>query len=148
MIRRLGPGLLTAFVLGTAAHAQDRPPEDRQTLTDLAYVIGQAHAVRQVCEGADDQYWRARMMRLSEVEAADAAFDAQLKERFNAGFATGQAEQPVCGPASHAALAKLALKGQGLAAKLATLMRPTARPPVDDPYAVKPPEKPATSPGQ
>jgi uncharacterized protein (TIGR02301 family) len=77
-----------------SALAQDRSPAERQTLLDLAFTLGESHALRQVCEGAGDQYWRARMMRLTEVEKADQAFDAQLRDRFNTGFAAGPGPVP------------------------------------------------------
>lgn len=120
------------------AWAQERPPEDRQVLTDLAFNLGQAHALRQTCLGETDQTWRMRMLQLSEQEAADAAFDAQLKSRFNAGFAVARAEQPACSGSARSALAQVAAKAQALAAKLASAVRPTARPAVADPYAVEP----------
>jgi len=83
----------------------------------------------QVCEGAGDQYWRARMMRLVEVEKADQAFDAQLRDRFNTGFAAGQGEFTECGEASLRAERQAAVKGRTLAARLARSMR--VRPPSD-----------------
>jgi uncharacterized protein (TIGR02301 family) len=120
------------------AWSQERPPEDRQVLTDLAFNLGQAHALRQTCLGETDQTWRMRMLQLSEQEAADVAFDAQFKSRFNAGFAVARAEQPACNASARSALAQIAAKAQSLAAKLAAAVRPTARPAVADPYAVAP----------
>jgi len=109
--------------------AQDRSPAERQTLLDLAFTLGESHALRQVCEGAGDQYWRARMMRLVEVEKADQAFDAQLRDRFNTGFAAGQGEFTECGEGSLRAEQQAAVKGRTLAARLARSMR--VRPPSD-----------------
>jgi len=109
--------------LGTGpALAQDRGPVERQTLLDLAFTLGESHALRQVCEGADDQYWRARMVRLTEVEKADQAFDVQLRERFNTGYAARQGEFPQCDEASRRAEQQVARKGQALAGKLSRSM--------------------------
>jgi len=122
--------LVLALLCGLGpALAQDRNPTERQTLLDLAFTLGESHALRQVCEGSGDQYWRARMMRLVEVEKADQAFDAQLRDRFNTGFAAGQGEFTECGEASLRAERQAAVKGRTLAARLARSMR--VRPPSD-----------------
>ena len=65
--RALVPALAALLLTAPSplpAHAQEREPADRQRLLDLAYALGQSHALRQACEGAGDQFWRARMMRL------------------------------------------------------------------------------------
>jgi uncharacterized protein (TIGR02301 family) len=114
---------LAALATGGPALAQDRSPVERQTLLDLAFTLGESHALRQVCEGAGDQYWRARMMRLVEVEKADQALDAQLRDRFNTGFAAGQGRFPECGEASLHAEQQAAVEGRALAGRLARSMR-------------------------
>ena len=122
--------LVLAVLLGAAlpAAAQERTPPERATLGDLAYAIGESHALRQLCLGPNDQYWRDRMLRLTQVEDADPAFDAVLRERFNTGFAAGQADAVACGPASKKAEAEAAARGQALAAKLSQVMRKIDRP--------------------
>ena len=113
---------LTALFLGLAlaapAAAQDRSPAARRTLVDLAYVLGQAHGLALVCEGRT-QYWRGRMARLRELEAADAAFDRQLVDGFNAGFVDAQARFPACSRAARAASADVAARGRDLARVIA-----------------------------
>ena len=106
--------------------AQDRPPAERQRLLDLAFTLGESHALRQVCEGTGDQFWRARMVRLTQVEQADQAFDAQLRDRFNTGFAARQGEFPQCDDASRRAEQAAARHGQALAARLSRAMRTRA----------------------
>lgn len=116
--------LALAVLSGTGpALAQDRSPVERQSLLDLAFTLGESHALRQVCEGGGDQYWRSRMVRLTEVEKADQAFDAQLRDRFNTGFAARQGQFPQCDDASRAAEQQTARKGQALSAKLSQSMR-------------------------
>ncbi|MFZ0268634.1 TIGR02301 family protein [Caulobacter sp.] len=130
-MNRLSLNVLLAFVVlsaGRAALAQDRAPAERQTLLDLAFTLGESHALRQVCEGGDDQYWRSRMVRLTEVEKADQAFDVQLRERFNAGFAARQDAFPGCDDASRQAEQRTARKGQALAATLSRSMVTQAPP--------------------
>jgi uncharacterized protein (TIGR02301 family) len=115
--------LMTAFAAPCLAQAQDRPPAERQILVDLAYALGESHALRQTCSGEGDQYWRDRMVRLNETEAADAAFSGRLTQAFNSGFATRQTEFPSCGPASRRAEQAVARKGQGLAGQLSAITR-------------------------
>ena len=69
-------GWMLAFAAAT--FAQDRTPAQRQALTDLAYVLGQSHALRQACLGAQDQFWRGRMLRMVDAEAPDPAFNLSL----------------------------------------------------------------------
>ena len=113
---------LTAVFLSLAlagpALAQDRSPAARRTLVDLAYVLGQSHGLALVCDG-QTQTWRARMARLRELEAPDAAFDRQLVDGFNAGFLDAQARFPACTRAARAELAEAAARGRGLARVLA-----------------------------
>lgn len=135
-------GLLAGPLLpGGAALAQERSPVERQTLVDLAYTLGRSHALRQACVGAGDQYWRDKMMDLSRTEAAEADFDARLKNAFNSGFASGQTEFPTCSADSRRAEAAAAQKGQGLASQLSSISRPVPRLGSDAPGA-KPPTDP------
>ena len=110
-------------MFASPAMGQERPPSERQTLTDLAYALGESHALRQVCAGDGDQYWRDRMMRVTETEAADSAFSSRLTQAFNAGFATRQSEFPACGPASKRAEQGVARKGRALAGRLGSITR-------------------------
>lgn len=116
-----------AFTSG--AQAQDRAASQRQTLVDLAYVIGQSHALRQACAGAGDQFWRGRMMRLLRAEAPDAAFERRLKEAFNTGFVAAQQAFPVCDAQSRREEVQAAARGRTLAIALgrATADEDTAR---------------------
>ena len=120
---RLPVAVLFIACMATAAVAQERAPDERQRLLDLAYTLGESHALRQTCEGLNDQFWRSRMVRLTEVEQAEQAFDAQLRERFNTGFAARQGEFPLCDAASRKAEQQSARKGQALALKLSQSMR-------------------------
>lgn len=113
--------MFSVFALPSAA--QERAPPERQTLLDLAYALGESHALRQACAGDDDQYWRDRMVRMTDTEAADAAFDGRMKQAFNSGFATRQTEFPTCSPASKRAEQAVARKGQALATRMSSITR-------------------------
>lgn len=117
--------VLIAFALAATpalappALAQERTPEMRGALTSLTRVLGEAHALRQVCDGREDQYWRSRMNRLMETEQPDAALEGQLKDGFNAGFAEAKRLYPACSDSSRQALALAAVRGRELSGKLA-----------------------------
>lgn len=107
--------------------AQDRSPALRQNLVDLAYVLGESHALRQACAGLDDQYWRTRMMNLVSTEKPDTALDARLKESFNTGFASRQSEFQACSPASRRAELAAANHGLDISNRLTKVMIKTER---------------------
>lgn len=125
--------VLAVLVLAAPALAQERPPPERQSLVDLAYAIGESHALRQVCNGDGDQFWRDRMAELINTEQADEAFEARLKQSFNSGFAARRAQYPACDSDSRKAELAVARKGEGIAKRLAATVRPVQRMGPDDP---------------
>lgn len=116
--------------LAVPALAQDRSPPLRQNLVDLAYVLGESHALRQACVGAEDQYWRTRMMDMVGQEKPDEALDRRLKESFNTGFASRQSEFQACSPASRRAELAAANHGLDISKRLAAVMVKTERDPI------------------
>ena len=110
--------LILALALAPAAHAQDRAPAERQVLIDLAYVLGESHALRQTCEGPGDMYWRSRMEDMLRVEAADQGFVNRMTLSFNSGFAAGQAGFPACDAPLRAEARRIAARGRQLSARL------------------------------
>jgi uncharacterized protein (TIGR02301 family) len=109
---------LCGLVATVAIHAQERSPADRQTLVALAYVIGESHALRQLCNGAGDQYWRARMRDLIAAEQPDAPFSRRLTDSFNDGFVAGQQAYTACDERAKREAARAAAKGRELAVTL------------------------------
>jgi uncharacterized protein (TIGR02301 family) len=124
---------LAALLFAAPVLAQERTPPERQSLVDLAYAIGESHALRQVCSGDGDQHWRDRMAELINTEAADADLEARLKQSFNSGYAARQSQFPACGPDSRKAELAVARKGEGIAKRLAASVRTVKRMGPDDP---------------
>jgi len=122
-------GVVLAALVAAPVLAQERDADGRQQLLDLAYALGESHALRQVCQGETDQYWRARMARVTEVEQAGDALDVQMRERFNSGFAARRSEYPICDPDSRRAEQQAARRGQALALKLSQAMRQVRKAP-------------------
>ncbi len=96
------------------AVAQERSASERQTIVLLAYVLGEAHGVDQVCEGPGALRWRRRMQRLTELEQPDQAFAGRLNGSFNEGFEYRRAQHPACDAAARAAAAETARRGAEL----------------------------------
>ncbi len=111
--------LLLLIGLGGVAEAAPavRTPEQRQTLIDLAFVLGEAHALHRVCAGPADDTWRGHMQKLLDVEAPAEALKARLTESFNAGFSAKDAQAKDCKAAS-ALEAGVAKRGAELARRL------------------------------
>lgn len=120
-MRALIPALVTTLVLALSAGPAAARPRDaahQRTLIELAGVLGESHALRQACEGPEDQYWRARMLRLLEVEAPAPELLADLKGAFNDGYADLRAAFTACTPRSRQAEAAAAARGRALARRL------------------------------
>jgi uncharacterized protein (TIGR02301 family) len=117
-VRALAAGLALSLI-ACPALAQDRSPVARQNLIDLAYILGQSHALRQACNGERDQYWRNRMFQLLDVEGSFQAEQARLANTFSTGYLAERARFPSCSKASKAEAAQLAKRGQTLSEALA-----------------------------
>ena len=116
--------LAAALILITAATAAAAQPPRTEIVADLAYATGQSHALRQLCRGAEDQYWRTRMERIIDLEAKDEAARAPLAERFNEGFRAARRQYPRCSDASRSAERAVAANGNALANLLGRNRRP------------------------
>ncbi|WP_174301281.1 TIGR02301 family protein [Caulobacter sp. S45] len=115
------------LVLADAAGAQEAPRRtgaDRQVVVQLAYTLGEAHALRRLCAGPGESTWFGRMQRLESQEAADDAARAQLVESFNAGFAARQAQFVECSRRSRATERAVAQRGAALAQRLSADPQP------------------------
>lgn len=102
-----------------AAMVVGRQPAELQAVIDLAYALGQSHALRLVCADARDQTWRTRMNRLLAVERPDDALRRRLVDSFNAGYTSARAEHPACDSGAAEAGQAAAEKGRALAERLA-----------------------------
>lgn len=113
---------LAAVLVAGPALAQERTDEQKKMLADLAGVMGRSHALRQVCEGPEDLYWRARFTRLVDTEMPDAEFEATLVQGFNGAFNRAREQFPACGTGVRRALAAAAGEGRALAGQLSQVV--------------------------
>ena len=117
--RGLAAPLAVLLVAMSPALGQERVPAQRQALVDLARILGESHAIRQACEGPQDQYWRTRMQQLLTVEAADQGLKTRISMAFNAGYGSGKALYASCTDAARAEARRIARTAQGLSETLA-----------------------------
>ncbi|WP_213271129.1 TIGR02301 family protein [Hyphomonas sp.] len=98
-----------------------RGPDYFRDAADLAGILGGAHAVRVLCNGNDDQYWRRYMADLLAYEAPEAgSVRSSLVAAFNAGYSETSDAFRVCDGRAVEAEARFARTGEELAVRLAT----------------------------
>ena len=112
-------GMTAGILMAAVVVAIAQPPVVRQQLADLAYVLGEAHALAGACGRPGNLRWRARMNRLLDLEAREPVFRSRLADSFNAGFVARQAEFRTCTAKSRDAERAVAAKGAALARDLA-----------------------------
>ena len=125
---RIVPLVVLALAVATPVLGQQREPVQRQVLVDLAYVLGEAHSLRQLCAGPADQFWRGRMLKMIETESTDHAFEQRLRETFNTGYVARQAQFTQCSAQSREAETRVAAHGQELARRLIVAPPPPPQP--------------------
>lgn len=120
---------LSLSVLPTAtAQSSARSQDYLRDVIDLSDTLGKAHAMRVVCNGNADQYWRRYMVSLLELEAPfEGGLRRSMINSFNAGFSTARSENPVCDDGATSAEKAYAAEGRALTNKLATANIPGAR---------------------
>ncbi len=115
---------------GLEAESQGRTQSQDyyRDVTALAEVLGKSHAIRVVCNGRNDQYWRRYMLRLLELEAPyQSGLRRSMVNGFNAGFSWGSDLHPVCDSNAVSAEKTYAAEGRDLTARLVQSNIPGAR---------------------
>lgn len=120
MTRRRITCLVLAVALamagGERAAAQDKPYAEQ--LGRLAEILGSLHYLTGLC-AAEPSPFRDQMTAVIEAEAPEAAFRAQLIDRFNVGYSSFAAVYRQCTPAAEAAIALYRTDGAALAMAIA-----------------------------
>jgi len=113
-------GLLVVLpALSAQGQTNVRSQDYFRDVTALAEVLGKAHAVRVVCNGRNDQYWRSYMLRLLELEAPyQGGLRRSMVNGFNAGFSWGSSLHPACDGDAATAEKAYAAEGRDLSARL------------------------------
>lgn len=103
-----------------------RGPDYFRDAADLAALLGGAHAVRVLCNGNEDQYWRRYMADLLKYEAPEPGnLRSSLVSAFNDGYTEVSGEFRVCDGRAVEAESRFARRGEEIAGRLATHYFPT-----------------------
>ena len=87
-----------------------------EVLTDLAETLGQAHAIRSLCNGDEDQTWRNYMFTMLNMEGPSGSpRRSAMTSAFNRGFRTQQNDTKSCTPDTSKLEAQIAARGRSLA---------------------------------
>lgn len=98
-----------------------RGPDYFRDAADLASILGSAHAVRVLCNGNEDQYWRRYMADLLTYEAPDPGnLRSSLVSAFNQGYTDVSGQHRVCDGRAVETEARFARRGEEIATRLAT----------------------------
>ncbi|WP_300390447.1 TIGR02301 family protein [Henriciella sp.] len=131
--RFLPAALLLTFLPAMSAEGQYQPdyqPEfdvsdtrSQDYLRDviaLASTLGSAHAIRLLCNGRDDQYWRVYMQELLGIEAPyRSRLRSSMVDAFNNSFQAESSRRSRCDEGAISAEKVYASTGQRLANELA-----------------------------
>ncbi|MFN4184244.1 MAG: TIGR02301 family protein [Hyphomonas sp.] len=98
-----------------------RGPDYFRDAADLAGALGGAHAIRVLCNGNEDQYWRRYMADLLAYEAPDAGnLRSSLVSSFNDTYSRTSDQFRICDGRAVEAEARFARTGEDIAGRLAT----------------------------
>ena len=140
---RLLPALFLAFLPAMGANGQyqgeyqqdfnpdydlsdTRSQDYLRDVVSLSSTLGSAHAIRLLCNGRDDQYWRVYMQELLGVEAPyRSRLRSSMVDAFNNAFQAESTRRRQCDEAAVSAEKMYASTGQQLANALAEANLPS-----------------------
>ncbi|MEE2877367.1 MAG: TIGR02301 family protein [Pseudomonadota bacterium] len=89
-------------------------------VVELASTLGSAHAIRLLCNGRDDQYWRVQMQEMLSLEAPyRSRLRSSMVDAFNNAFQAENSRRRRCDESAVSAEKMYASTGQRLANSLA-----------------------------
>ncbi len=119
-LRASACALLLVLTASLPARAQEGAGPPVETLAELADLLGQAHAIRSVCNGDSDQTWRNYMFNMLAIEAPTGSPRKNaLTSAFNRGFRNQQARASKCSPDMARTEAEIAARGKAVAEAVA-----------------------------
>ena len=121
-LRTLGFAAFLLALSPSRAAAQEPPIREApiDVLVDLAETLGEAHAIRSLCNGDDDQTWRNYMFSMLNMEGPTGSpRRSAMTSAFNRGFRTQSTRNSACTPALTNLEAQIAARGRALAESVA-----------------------------
>jgi uncharacterized protein (TIGR02301 family) len=124
MLRKVSlAAILLAGLAGAPALAQEKGGASGprlETLADLAETLGEAHAIRALCNGDSDQTWRNYMQNMLDMEAPGGGQRrAVLTGAFNRGYRAQSSQRKTCTPDLKQVEAQIAARGHAIADAIA-----------------------------
>ena len=104
------------------ASAQEPPIREApiDILVDLAETLGEAHAIRSLCNGDQDQTWRNYMFSMLNMEGPTGSpRRSAMTSAFNRGFRNQSSRNRSCTPDLPGLEAQIAARGRALAESVA-----------------------------
>ena len=114
--------ILFASLAAAPALAQEEPTTGPrlETLAELAETLGEAHAIRALCNGDTDQTWRNYMQSLLDMEAPGGGQRrAALTGAFNRGYRTQSSQRKSCTSDLRQVEAQIAAHGRAISDAIA-----------------------------
>jgi len=120
LTRLIACTLLPALLAAAPAGAQKASTSAHwAAVQELAQTLGQAHWIRILCNGDQDETWRRYMQDLLELEGREGDQHTALVGAFNQGFRSLRTTYKACTDDMKVAEGKLAAHGKDLADQLA-----------------------------
>lgn len=122
-LRTLGV-IACLFAFSPAPASAQEPPPIREApiemLVDLAETLGEAHAIRSICNGDQDQTWRNYMFSMLNMEGPTGSpRRSAMTSAFNRGFRNQSSRNGSCTPDMPGLEAQIAARGRALAESVA-----------------------------
>ena len=117
-LKTLMAAALAACLWPAPAQGQQAGP-DFDLVLQLATTLGEAHAIRSMCNSDSDQTWRNYMLGLLDIEATTPQRRSALSSAFNRGYRSQERAANGCPPSMVRAEADLAARGRALADAIA-----------------------------
>ena len=118
----------TFLVVATEAVQTGLPADTRvRDVVALASTLGSAHAIRVLCNGRNDQYWRSYMQELLGLEAPyQGRLRSSMVDAFNSAYSAEAARRNSCDAGAVSAEKVYASTGERLANSLVQANLPEA----------------------
>jgi uncharacterized protein (TIGR02301 family) len=113
---------LSSLSAPLSASAQEPPIREAplDILVDLSETLGEAHAIRSLCNGDQDQTWRDYMFRMLNMEGPTGSpRRSAMTSAFNRGFRNQSSRNRTCTPDLPGLEAQIAARGRALAESVA-----------------------------
>lgn len=123
--------VLASLGMGGMAQAQDSTPtlqrapgqSNESRLLRMAELLGNLHYVRVLCDPAEGEFWRDRMMELIRLEKPSIGQRNRMIEQFNAGYEDAASRYGQCTREARTYASTVAREGEAISDELASAIK-------------------------